>query len=159
LTAAAIALAASVADLVAPKSVRAAVAALVQVTNSTANPVATLNIGASATQNVTLLCNGGVSCFALGPAGATVANAPPYVVPSGESLVITDIEIAPPGNGVLSSFMIDPTFLSNGLCAPPGLTTCHAEQLNYSDDGQTREFQFPSGIVYPEGVKLLPKWA
>ncbi|HEV2445365.1 MAG TPA: hypothetical protein VGS58_05565 [Candidatus Sulfopaludibacter sp.] len=151
-----LALAVSLVNLVSPRSMRAAVATLVQVTNSTANPVAMLNISASATQNVTLLCNGGISCVALGPGGATVQNPPAYVVPTGQNLVITDIEITPPGNEFKSSFAIDPIFPTTNFCAPPGLPSCHAEQWTYYDDGLTKEFQFPSGIVYPENVKLFP---
>jgi hypothetical protein len=152
----ALSLALSSVNLVTPKSLRAAVATLVQVTNSTANPVAMLNISASATQNVTLQCDAGFKCFALGPAGASVANPPAYVVPTGQNLVITDIEITPPGNQFKSSFIIDPIYPGTNTCAPSGVPVCHSQQWTYFDDGLTKEFQFPSGIVYPANVTLFP---
>jgi hypothetical protein len=154
---AALALAGSFASLIAPKALRAAVATLVQVTNSTANPVATLNTTASASQNVTLFCDIPGYCIALGPAGATAAAAPPpYVVPAGQNLVITDVEITPPGEGGIGDFQIFPVSASTGACGPPGFTYCHAQVWSYFDDATTKEFQFPSGIVYPEGFEFEP---
>ena len=96
--------------LLTPRAAHSLAAALVEVANTPANPVVTQGVPALASQIVTLTPSGN------GPAGFTSAGAftlsslqqwsaavnsggippgtPPYVVPAGQSLVITSIDLA-----------------------------------------------------------------
>ena len=77
----------------APKSAHAIVAALVQITNTTANPVPVLDVRAAAAQNVELACTFTTGyCVQINPDGSFVDAA--WVVPAGMQYVITDLEIS-----------------------------------------------------------------
>jgi purine nucleoside permease len=83
-------------NLVAPKSVHAAVAALVQVANTAANPAITQDTSKAASQLVYLVCYPPaesapfvVQCSSQGGSGAQ------YTVPSGQNLVVTSMMITP----------------------------------------------------------------
>ncbi len=92
----AVALVASLTALVAPKPVHAAVAALVQVTNNLANPVSSQDVFRSVAQMVTVWCIVPLNpepCIEIGPSGAAPGSG--YVVPAGQNLVITDVDIVP----------------------------------------------------------------
>jgi hypothetical protein len=88
-------LAGSLITLMEPKTVHAVAAALVQVTNTAANPVVTQSIGQQAAQSVDLECvpsviPGNGTCYVVtdGSRGST-----PYVVPANQSLVITAVDV------------------------------------------------------------------
>ena len=126
----AIALVASLLNLVAPKAVHGAVAALVDVANTTAAPALTLDISKSASQHVELSC-APAGCFLL-------SSFLPYVVPAGQNLVVTSVDISTEccaGNAQLN---IDTGSTGEGWLVP--------------NDTLTHSFQYPSGIVYPAGV-------
>jgi hypothetical protein len=143
----AVALAASLTTLVAPKSVHAAVAALVQVTNNIADPVPTQDVFRSVTQMVTLFCDVNETpgpCFQIGPSDA-VGTA--YVIPTGQNLVITDIDVVPPAGKGISSFSIH---------ASPSPAAYIEEGFDFANDGTTHQLHFQSGLVYASGASLIP---
>lgn len=133
-----------VSALAAPKAAHAVLSALVTVTNTSANPVPTTDVMRSVAQNVELHCQasgeGAPSCTLIPPTGQA-GSEPDYSVPSGSSLVITDVEIfAPQGNPV--SFLLFSTTRSN----PDRI-----EDWVVPGDGATHEFEFPSGVVIVRG--------
>jgi hypothetical protein len=130
------------ATLVAPKAVHGAVAALVQVANTTAAPAVTLDISKSASQNVNLVCDKN-QCLA-------TASSAPYVVPPGQNLVVTSVEvIVLTGSG------------SNGTSPQLFQLTAGVASESYQGaeffvlpDQVTHQFLIPSGIVFPAGMTL-----
>jgi hypothetical protein len=79
--------------LFAPRAARAVVATLVQVTNTTANPVPVQDIGRPGSQILELNCpKGNVSCFAVDPANQA-ATAAPFTVPAGQVFVMTSADL------------------------------------------------------------------
>lgn len=143
----AVALAATLTTLVAPKRVYAAVATLVQVANNLANPVPSQDVYRSVTQMVTLVCDAvGPTpgpCIQIGPSGALGAA---YVIPTGQNLVITDIDIVPPAGTGVSSFSIQPS---------PGPSAHIEYRFFFANDGTTHQLHFQSGLVYASGASLL----
>ena len=127
----------------APKSARALVAALVQVTNTTANPVPVVDVQSAAQQSVELECNPAEQiCYQIQPDGSN--NNTAWVVPSGMHYVVSDVEVTSeiaPGY-ITSVFDVQWTL-------PSG--TMHAEGWQVLSNGATTEFQFPSGIIVVSG--------
>jgi len=131
-----------------PKAVHAVAAALVEVTNTAANPVVNADATRSAAQIVEIFCviNDG-SCNGVEPGGAT--NLRNYMVPSGQSLVITDIEILPLSAPNLSEFGI--AALASG---PTGRQVSPTYRV--ASDALTHHFALQRGIVWPSGGALIP---
>lgn len=129
-----------------PKAVRAAVATLVEVANTTANPVPTADVSHSAAQSVTLVCPpvGGGFCYSLPPAGGTGNT---YTVPAGQNLMITDVEIIGPGGGGNVGLAIQ-----SNLC----ISICGYQNFTIPNDGATHQFLIPNGIPYPAGFQFIP---
>ena len=127
----------------APKSAHALVAALVQVSNTPANPVPVVDVQSAAQQSVELECNPAEQiCYEIQPDGSN--NNTAWIVPSGMRYVISDVEITSetaPGY-VNSVFDVQWTL-------PSG--TMHAEGWQVLSNGATTEFQFPSGITVVSG--------
>jgi hypothetical protein len=99
------ALAGILAIAIAPKTAHGLVAALVQVSNTTANPVPTEDLRGSASQILELACptNDGGEGFCIQDDPSTPSSSP-FTVPTGQNFVITQIEslCSGGGNGVLS---------------------------------------------------------
>lgn len=102
----AVALAGALAALLAPKAVRAVTATLVQVVNTPSAPAVTLDVSKAASQILEL------SCAVAGPGQTSAPCARnrdngfinvPFVVPAGQHLIITSMDILPdsPGRGFL----------------------------------------------------------
>jgi hypothetical protein len=75
--------------------------------------------------------------------GSQSAPDTPYVVPGGQNLVVTSVDIistAAPRTAFLSLFLTPPPF-SVGVWEVPG-------------DGFTHSFQYPGGLVFPAGFKF-----
>lgn len=132
-----------------PKAVHAVAAALVQVTNTAANPVVTQSVGPQAGNMVHLTCElanapGHTTfCFSVSPAG--VEDPASYTVPAGQSLVITAADLTP-AVANCPSF----TFL---LLSTDGLQTIfRATTLNSI---ATTHFTYPSGVVVASGTTPL----
>jgi hypothetical protein len=137
---------AAVLTLVAPRAVHAAVAALVQVANTIANPAVTQETSRAASQIVHLTTQGKA---AVNPAVMTQLHqyitggtfGPAYVVPAGQNLVITSIEVSvfTAGNNYLNLY---------------DNTTIGQRELWYLPNVGTTQLQFPSGFVYPAGTPV-----
>lgn len=123
------------ATLIAPKAVHGAVAALVQVANTTAAPALTLDISKSAAQGVNLFCTVN-QCV---NSGGVVA----YVVPAGQNLIVTSLDIFSAGTG--ESFEITPGPVNNPY---------QGTIFTVAGDRFTHEFLIPSGIAFPAGTAL-----
>jgi hypothetical protein len=140
MAAGALALAVTLLNLAAPKRVHAAVAALVQVANTIANPAITQDTSKAAAQIVNL------ECLAVTTAYPCVARSTAaYVVPDGQSLVITSIEVssAAGGSGIQE-------VLVGGADLPGGYLYQDLRVSNVL----TTQFVYPSGIVYAAGKSV-----
>jgi len=128
----------------APKATHGLVAALVQVTNTSSNPAATLDNAHAAPWIVDLVC-------AAAPAGGNTGSCGPggaaFTVPGGLALVITSMEFTPatPGAGVYAPQLITTT---------GGVNSDRGEQY-YLPCASTTQLQFPSsGIVIGPNQEL-----
>jgi hypothetical protein len=139
----AIAMAAIVIALTAPKAVHAAVTALiVEVANTPTNPVPSADITRSASNLVTLYCyiQGGQSPCSLLEPGESIENVSgTYTVPAGQNLVVTDVEITG----------------GNQFFVVYGIYAGGASEVFQVTGGGTHEFTFPHGFVWPAGQPLL----
>ena len=132
---------AAVLVLAVPREVHAFAAALVQLTNTTANPAVTEDISREASQIVHLTTQGKAN---VNPSVMTQLHeyipggtfGPGYVVPVGQNLVITSIEasVITAGNNYLNLY--------------DNTTTGQREYWYLPNVGLT-QLQFPSGFVYP----------
>jgi hypothetical protein len=138
----AIALAVSLLILAAPKAAHAIVATLVQVANTSANPAITQDVSKLASQNVQIYCNAAfpatVACTQILPDGSSTGA--PYVVPTGQRLIITTVQ--------LMAFGADNPELFVGQ----GETARGVWILTAAGSFQ---FQYPSGIVFASERTLL----
>jgi hypothetical protein len=138
---AAAAILAVVLTLAAPRAVHAVAAALVNVTNTAASPAISQGVSQLASQNVFLAAAapvGGSSGFSQEfPDGSLSISA--FVVPSGQSLVVTSLEVFPLTNP--GTYTI---FISNGVSGKK-------RELLAAPAAYSTQFQFPSGIVFPAG--------
>ncbi len=96
----AVAVATGILMLAAPRAAHAIAATLVQVTNTAANPAITQGVEKLASQNVLLVSSAGLVL----PHGSAVlqqmfpngtVDASPFVVPAGQTLVVTTIDLLP----------------------------------------------------------------
>jgi hypothetical protein len=95
--------------LTAPRTVHAVAAALVEVTNTSSNPVVTQTTGAQATNMVHLHCTFNMylqssPCFQVSTNGGLIIQGPgnPYTVPNANYLVITAADVTPQAGGTAS---------------------------------------------------------
>jgi len=137
--------------LLTPRTMHALAAALVQVTNTLANPAITQDSSRAASQIVLLHTPFGSQV----PGGQEVAmvqviptqgDAPTaYVVPSGQNLVLTgvdfDVNTASPNTFVDLRHSLS----NNGL---------FADEIFSLPNAGHQEFRFPSGIVIPAGSSV-----
>jgi len=136
----ALALAASLMDLVAPKAVHGAVAALVQVANTAAAPAITQDVPHLASQHLELICEATIGCAVPNPSSLT-----PYVVQAGQNFVVTSVDILGTGgdpSGVAALALVLPAAGLSRIWRVP-------------DDGYTHSFQYPSGYVFPAGYTFV----
>ena len=134
---------------IAPKAVHASVAAmaeLVQITNTAENPAVTRDISKEASQIVHLTTLGKAN---VNPATMTQLYqyfpggtfGPPYVVPAGKSLVITSLEasVMTAGDNYLNLY---------------DNTTIGQREIWYLPNVGMTQLQFTSGFVYPAGSSV-----
>jgi hypothetical protein len=144
-----VALLSVVLTLSAPKAVHAVVAALVQVTNTTANPVPVMDVLASGEQTVELACTFSPgNCVQINTDGSYINT--PWAVPAGMHYVITSVEITTLGAGgpvtiVSTNFLL--------YWTPPG-GSLREEAWQVINNGATTQYQFPSGIVVSSGSAI-----
>lgn len=124
-----------------PRAVHAAVAALVQVVNTPANPVPSDEVSLSAAQTVGIQCQMGANaiCAQILPGGAVATTA--YSVPSGQNLVITEIDVTTQVGSAPCFFGIVPVNTSTGRAI--------SQDVVFPSDGLTHQFSFRNGIVWP----------
>jgi hypothetical protein len=139
--------AAALLTLVAPKTAHGLVTALVQVANTVANPAITEDTPHLASQIVELYCQNfsssadGSPCQQVAPGGGLIESS--YFVPSGQNLVITNVEMPTSGGGGHSLMTL------TGYCT--GLCTVASRNWVVDNDGLTHEFQLSPGFVMPGG--------
>jgi hypothetical protein len=130
-----------------PQSAHALVATLVQVVNTTASPVASLDISKTASQIQEILCLSTVPgetsppCISQTPGAA---NGGVFTVPAGQKLVITSVDIIPAEASPSSGFTTV-SLIQNG-----------AGRENWLVDNSLpmTQLQFPTGIVIGSGFSL-----
>jgi hypothetical protein len=132
--------------LAAPRAAHALAAALVEVTNTSANPVITQSTNTEASQLVTLLLpvntdlppNSGLvaMCQFSVPSGE---SATPYAVPAGQHLVVTGMDINLGGGSAYIQLYL-PWSGGNWAISNASLSTQGFQQIRYS-----------SGIVFGSG--------
>jgi hypothetical protein len=114
----------------------------VKVTNPATAPVLTLDLSKSASQHVELRCgNVGFANDFNNCVDPITRNI--YVVPAGQNLIVTSVDINPKaGGGPISSVQIGTGYLS---------VQPHGGLWFVPTDGVTHSFQYPSGILFPAG--------
>lgn len=138
--------------LTAPRAAHALAAALVQITNTAANPAITQNIGQPASQMVHLYCDLS-GCIAYAPDGSRLETNGVYTVPSNSNFVITSADIASylsaiHGNEVCSK---ETTVTLNG--APPSGYETWAWAL--AANAGTAHFTYPSGFALGPTTRIV----
>jgi len=120
-----------------PKAAHAVAAALVEITNTAANPAVTQDVSKRASEIVNLYCSD-IVCVPVESIGGTQ-----YVVPAGKSLVVTAVDIySPYGPKIVNLYDLPPGspayFLGYTLAIYGGVS------------GQGH-YAYPSGIVWGPG--------
>jgi hypothetical protein len=142
----AVVVAAGVLTLAAPRAAHAVAAALVQVTNTSSNPVVAQSTSTMASQlvelfNYTISTAANATVVPFNSVAPDGAYAPNYVVPANQSLVITSADLT--FYGCLSA-LIGP--------ATANLTLNGYFRAAWNVSGQsTTQFIYPSGLVLPGG--------
>jgi len=138
------ALAGILAIAIAPKTAHGLVAALVQVSNTTANPVPTEDIRGSASQILELACptNDGGQEFCVQDDPITPSSSP-FTVPAGQNFVITQIEAlcSGGGSGILS--------LSYSISKVGDVINATSRVYELPCNATTVEFNLQPGLVLP----------
>lgn len=137
-----LALAAGVLTLAVPRAAHAVAAALVQVTNTPANPAVTQDTSKRAGQLVQLFCEASVGNFSsCGVFTNLVTPLTQYTVPAGQNLVITSVDLYGYAGGTGDSEVE----LRDTV-----------QQVRYHlwliSGWNSLQFQYPSGIVLPSGT-------
>lgn len=131
--------------LVTPKAARAVAAALVQVTNTAANPAITQGTEKQAAQLVSLILPGN---DAIGPEQITALvqnssvngpNANAFVVPAGQNFVLTEVDVSFSGT-------------TGGTLSVSG--PAYIVEDGYFPTSGYHQMQFSSGIVFPAGSSV-----
>ena len=130
-----------------PKTVHALAAALVQVTNTAANPVIDADVTKDPSRIVELLCSNG--CIQLQPGGGVPAGTTLYTVPAGQSLVITDVEFTPQKDSNSTWVAIHG---ENPQSPQPFVASL---TLSVPDDGFTHVLQMQRGSVFASGQNFV----
>jgi hypothetical protein len=128
--------------LAAPRAVHAVTAALVNVTNTAAGPAIVQSVSQLASQNVFLQAavapGDSEVAFRTLPDGSQVS----FAVPTGQSLILTTIEITPNAGGASFGLIENQ---SNGSVR---------EFYNLPPGPYTNMFQYPTGIVFSAGESV-----
>jgi hypothetical protein len=147
-----LALAAALLLMAAPRAAHAIAATLVQVSNTSASPAVAQDVSKMASQNVQLISNpssvSGPTANTVSPGGHAVLyqmfpngdyGTNPFVIPAGQSLVITSIELLSEGS-----------FASVGI----GNTSSGALREQFQVLAPS-VFSFPNGVVFPAGDSVV----
>jgi len=142
--------------LAAPRTVQAVAAALVQITNTAANPVVTQTTGAQAANMIHLDCTFNMvygrnnPCEQITSTGTLSFEGPniPYTVPNGSYLVITAVDVYPAPNGGNTAACPGDYNATIGNLSNP-FNPVSFINLNTTNSSVTTHFTYPppSGIV------------
>ena len=152
----AVAVTAGVLTLAIPRTAHAVTAALVQVTNTLANPAISQTTDKAAAQLVQLTGINGYYAAGDGPtllmgqfnpASDTTGSAP-FTVPAGQNLVVTDIDLN--FAGVTGDAGI---LLQNGNITPQSFSQFYQRLDYYNPQGEVN-LHYNSGIVFPAGATV-----
>jgi hypothetical protein len=130
-----------------PRTVHAVAAALVQVTNTTSNPVPNSDVTTAPSQLVAISCRLVIGCYRMEPGGGLDLDA--YVVPADQTLVITDVEIVTSGQSGLAEFALSNQGSGSGGAAQDPLIE------DVANNGTTYHFSFSRGTVFPSGFPFV----
>jgi hypothetical protein len=160
--------------LVTPRAAHSLAAAMVEVANTPANPVVTEGVPALASQIVTLVPSGN------GPAGFTSASAftlsslqqwstavssgeiqgAPYVVPAGQSLVVTSIDLAEAAKSGTDTVILANSAVPSGQFNVAPLGNWVATLLVPCSPGPTTtQYHFSPGLVFSAGQNVWMSYA
>lgn len=129
-----------------PKTVHAVAAALVEVTNTSANPVITQGIGQPAAEIVEVQC-GNTYCNQILPNGTEVSSL--YTTPANQFLVITSADIDTSVNAAVGcSAHTQAELIGAGTYA----------RWWIAGGASTLHFTYPSGIVVPPATTLYSEF-
>jgi hypothetical protein len=157
--------------LLTPRAAHSLAAALVEVANTPANPVVTQGVPALASQIVTLVPSGnGPAGFTSGSAftlsslqqwsaavnsGGIAPGAPPYVVPGGQSLVITSIDLAEISKSGTDTVVLANSAVPSGQFNVAPLGNWVATLLvPCSPSPVTTQYHFSPGLVFSAGQSV-----
>jgi hypothetical protein len=140
----AVVLAAILLSVMAPKAVHAVTATMVEVVNTTTEPVPTADVNKSVAHNVNVFCNSSTGLCLLVPPSGIVDKSKSWTVPSGMNFVVTDIELATDGTGSVITTFFELKW------TPPGGDLVE-EGWEVLDNGATTEYQFQNGPVILAG--------
>lgn len=151
-----VAFAAVVLTLAAPRAAHAIVAALVQVTNTASNPVIGQSTAEQAAQLVELECVF-MSCLSVEPDGKLPLerNGEYYIVPAGQSLIITSVDITTSnssGGSCTSSTQVNLVTVTGPL---PGAKQYVRKAWTVPAGPATSHFSYSSGIVVSGALGLI----
>lgn len=143
--------------LLAPKAAHAISAALVQVTNTLSNPVISLANHKAASQLVQLADPAG---FAITPSlkptqlaqyntSTSDTGSTPYVVPAGQSLVITDLDF-----DIYNGSGDTGVLVSNGNSPPTAFGEYYERFDFYNVTDGVQHVTLASGMVFPAGATV-----
>ena len=143
--------------LAVPKAAHGVAAALVQITNTAASPVITQGIGQQAAQIVHLTCgyagaNTVANCVQILPTGS-IGTPNPYQAPSGQTLVITGVDILSWGADELPCMSSIDVILQVGIDVPPFENFLKT----WTIPGGTgaAHYVYPTGFLVASGSPLL----
>jgi len=108
----------------------------VHVATAITAPLLVLDISHSASQHVTIFC--------LEPCSTQGSYPNPYVVPAGQNLVLTSVDINSLYTSGGTSLLLE---TGSPAAFPVGI-------WNLPGDGFTHSFQYPSGLVFPAGFSF-----
>jgi len=144
----AVAIATGILMLAAPRAARALAATLVQVTNTAANPAIAQGVEKLASQNVLLVSSAGLVL----PHGSVVlqqmfpngtVDASPFVVPAGQTLVVTTIDLLPI-DGISGTDLVGIANTVSGVIREEFAVQCIL----------STQLQFPNGLGFPAGESV-----
>lgn len=139
--------------LLTPRAAHAIAAAMVQVTNTVANPVMTQSINTQAAQLLDIACYTAAQGTQEGCAtvsGSGEYSAPTYAVPANQAFVVTAVDIQP--NTVTG---VSPC--ANSAQGSEGITISTNQAFRkawYFNGANTVHFEYPSGFVLSPGQVL-----
>jgi hypothetical protein len=147
-----------------PRAAHAVAAALVQVTNTASSPVISQSIGNQAAQIVEIECGVvpgstyNLGCASVPATGFTSSLPPqfsPYVVPAGETLVVTSLDIlsgSAAGSPCMSSAFAQ--LETNVPISPGTFYSSSRESWIVPSGAGTVHYVYPSGILFSPGTNI-----